>query len=201
MWKWPFIACTMLTTALNAETKVLAFSGSTREDSVNKKLLLEAVSLAREMGAEVTVVDLKDYPLPFYDADFEAKEGMPEKAKELRRLLVQSQAILIASPEYNGSVSAVLKNVIDWVSRGENGQPSRDAFKGKKVVLLSASPGPTGGLRGLVHLKAIVENIGGNVLPKQFSLPQAYNAFDEQNHLKNQKTREELRQLVQKLGS
>src|ERR1700731_2076408 len=93
--------------ALNAQIKIVAFAGSTRADSYNKKLVNEAAAIAREMGAQVTIIDLKDYPMPLYDADFEVKQGMPESAKRLRALLIQSDAVLISSAEYNGSIPAV----------------------------------------------------------------------------------------------
>jgi len=182
---------------LSAETKVLAFSGSTREDSVNKKLVSEAANLARQMDADVVVVDLKDYSIPIYNGDLEAKEGMPNTVKQLRQLMIRSNVIFIASPEYNGSVSAILKNIIDWTSRSEQGTPSRDAFKGKKFVIMSASPGPSGGVRGLAHLKSIIENVGGTVISQQFVLPDAYNAFDEKGQLKDPKLKTELQQLIQ----
>jgi chromate reductase, NAD(P)H dehydrogenase (quinone) len=197
MWKLMTILCIAFSAHLSAEIKVLAFSGSTREGSVNKKLVLEAASFARQMGANVTVIDLKDFALPFYDGDLEAKAGMPEKAKQLRQLMIQNQIIFIASPEYNGSLSAVLKNAIDWATRSENGGSSREAFKGKQFLIMSASPGSTGGTRGLVHLRAILENIGGIVLPQQFALPDAYNAFDEQGLLKDPKLKNELQQIIQ----
>lgn len=197
MWKWLIVLCVAFTATVNAETRVLAFGGSTQEDSINKKLVLEAANLARQMGASVTVIDLKDYPIPLYDADLETEEGMPAKAKKLRQLMIQSQVILIASPEYNGSLSGVLKNAIDWASRSEDADSSREAFKGKKFAIMSASPGSGGGARGLVHLRAILENIGGTVIPQQVVVPDAYDAFDEQGHLKNSKLKLELRQLVQ----
>lgn len=197
MWKWLIMFCLASSQVLNAEVKVMAFAGSTRKDSVNKKLVLEAAELARKRGADVTVVDLKDYPMPLYDADLELTEGMPEKAKEFRKLMIQSNVILIASPEYNGSVSAVLKNTLDWASRSEEGGGSRDAFKGKKFVIMSASPGAGGGAKGLVHLRAILENIGGTVLPQQVVVPNAFQAFDEQGHLKNKEQEMLLNQLIQ----
>src|SRR6185295_17663173 len=98
MWKWIVILCIGFSTTLNGEIKVLAFAGSTRENSVNKKLMLEAANLASQMQADVTVIDLKDYPIPFYDEDLEAREGMPAKAKQFRQLMTQSDIILIASP-------------------------------------------------------------------------------------------------------
>ena len=198
MLRYLIIACALVTTNFAyAEGKILALSGSTRKQSVNKQLLLEAVRMARQAGSEVVVIDLKDYPMPFYDADLEAQEGMPEKARELRKKMGESQMIYLSSPEYNGSLPAVLKNAIDWASRGTDGRPSKEAFKGKKFLLLSASPGLKGGSRGLVHLRAIIEDVGGTVISQQFSLPDAYNAFDDQGHLKSAKLQAQLRQLVQ----
>ena len=196
MWKWMLVLCAVYSASLSAEIKVLVFSGSTREESFNKKLIAEAALLARQVPAHVTVIDLKNFPIPFYDEDLEKREGMPLKAKQFRQLMIQSDVIMIASPEYNGSLSAVLKNAIDWASRSENGGSSREAFKGKKFVIMSASPGSGGGARGLVHLRTIIENIGGTVLSEQVVVPDAYNAFDEQGHLKNEKVKKDLEMLI-----
>lgn len=171
-------AALALTSTLGAEPTVLALSGSTRTGSLNTKLVQEAKGIAEQMGAKVTIIDLKDYPMPFYDADLEAKEGLPDNAKRLRNLMIESDAIIIASPEYNSSIPAVLKNALDWASRGADGKPSRDAFKGKKFAIMSASPGSIGGARALVHLQAIIENVGGEVIKPNVSVAQAHNAFD-----------------------
>lgn len=195
--KWILIFCLALSATLSAETKVLAFAGSTRTDSVNQKLVNEAAQLASQMGASVTVINLKDYPIPFYDADLEAAEGMPAHAQQLRQLMIQSEVILIASPDYNSSVPAVLKNVLDWASRSEEAGSSRDAYKGKKFGIMSASPGLSGGARGLIHLRTIITAVGGTVNPMQVSVPGAYNAFDEQGHLKNEELKIKLRDLVE----
>jgi chromate reductase, NAD(P)H dehydrogenase (quinone) len=201
MLKWLLVIGLSCIGPLSAQVKVVAFSGSTREQSVNKKLLQEAVKVAERMGAEVKVIDLRDFPMPFYDGDIEAKLGMPEHAKRFRQLLIESDAVLITSPEYNGSVSGILKNTLDWASRSENGQPSRDAFKGKKFAIMSASPGPGGGARGLEHLRTIIENVGGIVVQQRLSVPNAYNAFDPQGALRDDtlkhKLSEEIQQLLQ----
>lgn len=181
---------------LHAEIKVLALSGSTRKDSYNKKLVSEAADVAKQLGAQVTVIDLKDYSSPFYDEDIETGEGMPQKAKELRRLFIQNQVILIASPEYNGSLSAILKNAIDWASRSETGGPSRDAFKGKKFVLMSTSPAPSGGSNGLKELRKILENVGGTVVTQQLVIPDASQAFNQQG-LKSSQSKTELKNMIQ----
>lgn len=197
MWKWIIVLCVAFSATLSAETKVLAFAGSTRVDSVNKKLIVEAANLARQMGANVTVIDLKDYPIPFYDEDLEAREGMPSMARQFRKMMIQSDVILIASPEYNASLSAVLKNAIDWASRGETGGGSREAFKGKIFAIMAASPGSSWGARGLVHLRTILEDIGGSVIPLQVVVPSAYNTFDEKGRLKSEKTKMEIQKLLQ----
>lgn len=184
---------------LTAETKILAFAGSTRQDSLNKKLLNEAAETARKLGSTVTVIDLRDFPMPFYDEDFEREHGMPENVKKFRKLMIQSDAIMIASPEYNGSISAVLKNLIDWTSRSENGKPSREAFLDKKFALMSTSPGGGGGARGLGHLSVIIENIGGSVLKEQVVVPNGYSAFNAQGMLVNNSLKEELKAEVKQL--
>lgn len=182
---------------LSAEIKVLAFSGSTRKDSYNQQLVKDAAEMARQMGATVTVVSLKDYPMPFYDADLEAKEKMPKNAKKLRNLMMQSDAIIIASPEYNGSLPAVLKNTLDWASRSEEGGSSLDPFKGKRFAIMSASPGKGGGARALVHLRSILEGVGGVVVSKQVSIPQAHEYFVQKERPENAQLKQEIAELLQ----
>lgn len=195
MWKYIFLFMVIATSAY-AEKKVLAFAGSTRTDSVNKKLLNEAASIARAYGADVTVIDLRDYPTPFYDGDLEVTQGMPENAKAFRQLLKEHDVVLIASPQYNASVSAVLKNTIDWASRNEQGVGSKDAFKGKTYAIMAASPSLKGGVRGLIHLRTILEDVGGKVITKEVTVPDAYNAFDTQGLLKDSQKKAELEALV-----
>lgn len=193
------VMTTLFSIHLAAASQVLVFAGSTREASVNKKLAIQAADIASSLGAKVTYIDLKDYPIPLYDGDLEDREGMPANAKTIRRLIVQNQALIIASPNHNGSVSAVLKNVIDWATRGENGGDARDVFKGKKFAIMSASPGPSGGSAGLPHLESIIGKLGGIVMSKKVAIPKAYEAFDENGLLKNQKQRDELKQEIQQL--
>lgn len=197
MAKWFLILCLSLAAVVSAETKVLAFAGSTREGSINKKLIQNAAEIAKQFHANVTVIDLKDFAMPFYDGDLETNEGMPAKAKQLRQLMIDSNVIIIASPEYNGSLPGVLKNALDWASRSEEGNGSRDAYKGKKFILLATSPGNSGGSRGLVHLKSIIENVGGTVAPDVFTLPNGYQAFDAQGHLNDPTKVKELTGVIQ----
>lgn len=196
MCKWFLIFCLFSSQLLFGDVKVLLFSGSTREGSYNKKLVLEAAAIAKTLGACPQVVDLKCYPMPFYDGDIETSAGMPEHAKRLRQLMIQSDVIVIASPEYNGSVSAVLKNSLDWASRAETGGPSRDAYKGKTFVLLSASPGAGGGKRGLVQLSSIIEAIGGTVLQERLSVANASKAFDDKGMLVDPQIKQELQNIL-----
>ncbi|MBX7067619.1 MAG: NAD(P)H-dependent oxidoreductase [Parachlamydiales bacterium] len=177
------------------ETKVLAFAGSTSSSSINKKLIAQAATVARELGAKVTLIDLKDYPIALYDADLEATQGMPENAKKIRELMIESDAIIIASPEHNASIPAVLKNTLDWASRGLEGGSSRDAFKDKTFALMSASPSRMGGSRGLVHLQSIIENAGGYIADKKVTVSNAY----EKGVFDTKALKAELRQQIQQI--
>jgi NAD(P)H-dependent FMN reductase len=174
--------------------KILAFAGSTRADSLNKKLVQVAAQYANTAGAEVTVLDLKDYPMPLYDGDAEAATGLPDHAKKFKAVLESHQGLLLASPEYNGSLSAVLKNAIDWATRGEE-----NAFAGKTAALLSASPGAMGGLRGLMQVRQILAGLNTMVLPEHFALGQAHTLFDDKNQLKDDKVAAKVKALAERL--
>lgn len=164
--------------------KILAFAGSTREGSFNKSLAKLAAEAARRAGAEVTLVDLQDLDLPLYDADFETSHGLPAGARRFKDMLKGADGLLIASPEYNSSISAVLKNALDWASRAEyDSEAPAAVFRGKVAALFSASPGALGGLRGLVHLRAILGNIGVLVLPDQVCISTAHQAIDADGRL------------------
>lgn len=180
--------------------KILAFAGSTREASYNKKLVKIAAEGAKAAGAEVTYIDLRDLPMPIYDEDLEAKEGIPENARKFKELLKAHQGLLIASPEYNSSITAVLKNAIDWASRPEPGEPMLAAFTGKVAAIMSASPGGLGGLRGLIHVRSILSSINVLVLPEQKAISSAFQAFDEEGKLKDPKQQEAVEQLGSKLA-
>jgi NAD(P)H-dependent FMN reductase len=130
--------------------KILAFAGSTREGSFNKKLVKIAAGAASAAGAQVTYVDLRDLPMPLYDGDLETEQGIPENAKKFKALLQANDGFLISAPEYNSSITGVLKNAIDWASRPAAGEAPLVCFAGKVVALMSASPGALGGLRGRI---------------------------------------------------
>ncbi len=158
--------------------KILAFAGSTRNLSYNKRILKYAVEGARHAGAEVTVIDLKDFPLPLFDGDLEKEEGKPENAQKLFDLFLEHHGLLIASPEYNSAISGVLKNTIDWVSRPVPHMKPLAAFDNKVAALMAASPGAMGGLRGLASLRLILGNIKVIVLPDQVGVPKVADIFD-----------------------
>jgi chromate reductase, NAD(P)H dehydrogenase (quinone) len=176
--------------------KILAFAGSTRSASFNKRLVGYAAARAREHGGDVTLIDLRDYPLPLYDGDLEEAEGPPANATVLYQMMVDHHAFLISSPEYNSSITGVLKNTIDWVSRPRPGEPPLRAFTGKVAALLSASPGALGGLRALVHVRSILENIGTLVIPNQVAVPKANEAFNDDRTLRDAKLAERVDKLV-----
>lgn len=165
--------------------ELLAFAGSTRTDSFNKKLVRLAADYAREAGAEVTLVDLRDFPMPFYDGDLEATQGLPENARALKALMIAHDGFLLSCPEYNSSISAVLKNTLDWISRAQPDEPPMPAFRGKVAGLLAASPGNLGGVRGLFAVRQILTVLGTIVLPTQFALARVREAFDERGALKD----------------
>jgi NAD(P)H-dependent FMN reductase len=165
--------------------RVLAFAGSLRRESYNKKLVRSAAGGAIAAGAEVTFLDLRDLPLPLYDEDLEHESGLPQNALELKRLMKEHHGFLIAAPEYNGSITAALKNAIDWASRRAPGEVSRTCFDGKIAAVMSASPGAFGGSRGLIHVRAILGGVRILVLPDQVSLARAGEAFDDAGSLKD----------------
>lgn len=166
-----------------AKPKILAFAGSTRQGSFNRKLLKAAVESLRQAGAEVTHVELSDYDMPILNQDEEAAHGLPPAAKVLQDLLFEHDALILACPEYNSSITPLLKNTLDWISRPNGERPSTAGFRGKPAAIVSASGGALGGLRGLRHVREILGNIGMLVLPGQFALGRANEAFSEDGRL------------------
>ena len=184
-----------------SEPRILAFSGSARQESYNQQLVQVAADGARTAGAEVTVINLRDYPLPLFDQDLEQKQGPPDNVPKLKQLFLQHDGLLISSPEYNSSITPLLKNTIDWVSRPAEGEPSLAAYRGKVAALMAASPGALGGLRGLVHVRSILSSIGVIVLPDQVAVPRAFEAFDESGQLKDEKQRARIEGLGESVAN
>jgi NAD(P)H-dependent FMN reductase len=163
--------------------KLLVFAGSLRADSYNKKFAREAARLINNIGANSEFIDLKEYPMPPYDGDIELSSGIPETTIKLCEKIITANALVISTPEYNGGIPGILKNVIDWISR-KAPMPLKD----KHLLLLSASPGALGGIRSLWHSRQPFEALGVHVFPDMMGLPNAHNAFDAQGHLHDEKT-------------
>lgn len=169
-------------------TRLLVLSGSSRTGSYNTQLAQVAAAQALTLGAHTTTVDLRALKLPLYDADLEAQQGVPDGAKELRRLIVEHDGVLLSSPEYNALPTPLLLNSFDWLSRtvAEGELPAGTAATaGKPVGLLAASPGALGGIRALPLVRIYLStNFGMLVVPEQFALSQAHTAFDTDGNLK-----------------
>jgi NAD(P)H-dependent FMN reductase len=179
--------------------RILVFAGSARSGSLNKKLARVAAAAVRAAGAEATLIDLADYPMPLYDGDLEAREGVPASGRKLKDLFIAHQGLLIVSPENNASVSALLKNTLDWISRQDGSESGLIPYRGKVAALAGASPGALGALRGLTHLRAILQTLSVLVLSEQVALGRAHEAFNEDGGLKDAKQQAALAALAMKL--
>ncbi|MEM6820510.1 MAG: NAD(P)H-dependent oxidoreductase [Verrucomicrobiota bacterium] len=180
--------------------KILVFAGSARQESCNKKLVRCGLCLLEEAGAETTFVDLADFPMPLYDQDVEGETGIPESVKKFKAQLKDHHGFLIGCPEYNSSITPLLKNTIDWCSRAESDEePPMVCFSGKIAGLVAASPGGLGGLRGLRHVREILGNIGTHVIPDQVALSSAYQAFDDQGALTDEGAKRRLTRFAESL--
>lgn len=166
--------------------RILAFSGSARRESFNQRLAAAAAESARAAGADVTLVNLRDYPMPIFNQDDEAENGQPDAAKALKVLFSEHDGLLIASPEYNGLLTPLLKNTLDWLSRQHDDEAKMMAYTGKIAAIMGASGGSLGGLRGLVHVRALLTNLGVTVVPKQHALSAAHKAFNDDGSLANE---------------
>lgn len=185
-----------------SSTKLLFFAGSAREASYNKRLARLGAQIADANGLAATFADLGDYPLPLYDGDIEALDGVPENARKLEALMKVHSGIFIACPEYNASITPLLKNTLDWVSRVRNdGEEPLAVFKTRVFALGGVSPGGMGGLRGLNTVRAALElGLNALVLPDQFAVPKAAEAFEDNGHLKNRDQQENFKRLIVKLA-
>jgi chromate reductase len=166
--------------------RILAFSGSNRHGSLNQQLLEIAAHGAVRAGAEVKTARLADFGLPVYDGDEERESGLPAGAQALQELVAAHDGLLIATPEYNGGYTALLKNAIDWISRPQpNGVPGTVLLAGKVAALVSASPGLLGGLRSQLGMRTVLDKLGVLVIPNAFALGAAHEAFDAAGRLRD----------------
>ena len=178
--------------------RILAFSGSTRRESFNGRLIRFAASRFEAAGADVTRLDLGDYPLPIFNQDDEAEQGSPAGLAALKDLFEAHDGIAIACPEYNSSITPLLKNTLDWLSRKHGDEASMRAYRGKTAALFSASGGRLGGMRGLVHVRAILNNLGVLVLPDQLAVAAAHQAFDDRGELVDESQRNSVDRIAEK---
>jgi chromate reductase len=162
---------------MTKKVKILAFAGSLREHALSKRVVKTAIKGAERAGAEVTYIDLRDYPMPIYNLDDHEKNGFNEHALRLQGLFTQHVGFLIASPEYNGSLPAALKNAIDWVSRPSDVYPRSAVFAGKFAAMMASSPGSLGGVRSLAHLRGVLTSVSVNVLPQEIAVAFAEEKF------------------------
>lgn len=185
---------------MNRKTpRILVIAGSVREGSLNRRLARLAARLVPEAGGEATWLDLRDHPMPIFDADLEAAGGRPEAADRLRAAWLSHDGVLLASPEYNGSISPLLKNAIDWVSRAVPGD-DRSAYAGRVVGLTAASTGGLGGTRALPQLRLVLSQLGALVLPRQVGLPRAQDVLQhDDGQVEDAATERQVAALVQDL--
>lgn len=182
----------------NGKPRLAVFAGSLRRESYNRRLALVAADMVEEAGAEAVRVDLADYPMPLYDADFEAESGLPAAVVAVKEVFSSCEGFIAASPEYNGSLSPLMKNAIDWMSRKGDDPAPMMPFRDKVAGLLSASPGGLGGLRGLIELRRVLGGLGVVVSPVQHALGGAGAAFGEDGELVDEATRKAVERVVAK---
>jgi NAD(P)H-dependent FMN reductase len=182
--------------------KILVFAGSIRSGSFNARLAALAAKELALIGAEVTRISLEDYPLPIYDGDDEAKSGAPAHARSLKAMMAAHQGVFIASPEYNASITPLLKNTIDWISRvRERGEPPLAVFKNRAFAIGGASDSAYGAMRSLMALRQVLElGCGALVIPEQITVFRASEAFDEMDNLKEERAAASLKRVVQRLA-
>lgn len=177
--------------------KVLAFAGSLRKHAYSKRVVKAAMKGAIDAGADVTFVDLRDYPMPIYDQDLHDKEGFGENALAFQKLLNEHEGFLICSPEYNGSLPGALKNPIDWASRQSDEFKMGAVFKGKVAAIMTESPGAFGGIRCLGHLRGVLSILLVNVLPSEIAVGNVGKMFDGDGE---EMIDEKMRKTLEKVG-
>jgi NAD(P)H-dependent FMN reductase len=180
--------------------RLLAMPGSARRDSWNRRVLTVLAQGAERAGARVTSFEPREHPLPLYDGDLESSDGLPPAAAHLQALFAEHDGLLLASPEYNGFFTPLVKNTLDWLSRplpDGSGRPGTIHVRGKPAGIVSASPGALGGIRSLQHTRQYLSNLGFLVVPEQVGVPRADSAFAADGTL----TDERLRRSVEAVGA
>lgn len=176
--------------------RILVLAGSTRSGAYSGKTADIAQRELALRGAEVTRISLADYSLPLMDEDLEKEKGVPENAVRLARMIAAHDGFLIATPEYNGSMPPLVKNVIDWVSRVKNdGGKALRPYSGKVAAICSSSDGHFAGIRSAAHLRAVLSHIGVEVVSPQCSVPYGAKAFDQDGEFTEERPRKAMDQV------
>jgi chromate reductase len=180
--------------------KILVIPGSLRTGSHNARLAAAAAREFAQAGVDVTRISLGDFPLPLYDGDLQTRSGVPKNAVNLKRMIGAHHGVLIVTPEYNSSVPPLVKNTIDWVSRVQDAQEVRgQVFRGRTFAIAAASESRLGGTRALAALRLVLTACHAAVIPNQFALPFAAEAYDDMDRLKHPADSEALGALVRQL--
>jgi chromate reductase len=181
--------------------RILIIPGSLRTGSHNARLAALAAKELALLEAEVTRISLEDYTLPLFDADLVSAQGLPSAAVTLKHMLLAHQGVFITSPECSASVTPLIKNTIDWISRVRDpGEPAYAAFKGRVFAIGAAANGGLGGLRSLMALRQILElGCGALVIPEQVAVPRAEQAFDDMDNLKDEALATALKTAMRRL--
>lgn len=170
---------------------LIMFAASMRHDSFNQKLIDLSANIARSQQVNVTKLHFPEFCKTFYNADDENSQGFPPEIRLFSEYMQQSSGMVIATPEYNGGIPGVLKNLIDWVSRI---RPS--PLKEFPVSLMSSTPSPKGGMRGLKHTSQTIEACGCHLNPNYFSVASAHEAFDEHGRFTDREKNEQLHRYI-----
>jgi len=181
--------------------RILVFAGSVRSGAISGRVADAAAAALAATGAEVTRISLADYPLPIMDEDLERERGLPDNALKLARLFASHDGVLIATPEYNGSIPPLLKNAIDWISRvSRDGSRPLRPYAGKALALCSSSNGNFAGIRAINHLRAVLVHVGCEVVAPQCSVARGEEAFDEDGRLRDPRSREVMATVAETLA-
>ena len=168
--------------------RIVVMAGSRRREALSRRVAAACVRALDAAGAEVEPVELDDYPAPLYDGDLEAASGLPEAIVRLQRVLYASDGVLVVNPEYNGSLTPLLKNTLDWCSRPNPADPERSGGKvyaGRAAAVVGSSPGALGGMRVLFHIRDVLGYLGMQVIPQQLAVGKVGEAVGDDDRLRD----------------
>lgn len=180
-------------------TSILIFAGSARQGAYSKQLAAAATSLVTGNGGKPTLVDLADFEVGLYNADLEARSGIPQQVIDFRHLVASHDGMMIATPEYNGFITPVLLNMLCWASRPSPGDDFGAVFQGLPVALMASSPGRLGGVRVIPRLRDVVAELGMVAVPGFVTVPSAATAFTERGQLADRQTEDALVSIIRRL--